>query len=284
MDVYNNMAFGLKLRKFPPKNEIDARVKDAARLLGIENLLDRKPRALSGGQRQRVAVGRAIVREPKVFLMDEPPLSNLDAKLRVQMRAELSKLHSRLQATIIYVTHDQTEAMTMGDRIVVMKDGHIYQVGAPLEIYNHPDNVFVAGFIGSPAMNFLDAVLKKKKANPTLWKRKRLKWRFPLKRPLQSKTSANTRIRASFSAFAPEDIEDAAIVGGDDPRYGFVEADVDVTEPMGSEVFAYFSSGDNTFISRLDAATKAAAGAKHKVGFNMMKIHIFDQETEEVVR
>jgi len=143
MDVYNNMAFGLKLRKFP-KDEIDRRVKEAAKLLGIENLLDRKPKALSGGQRQRVAVGRAIVREPKVFLMDEP-LSNLDAKLRVQMRAELSKLHNRLQTTIIYVTHDQTEAMTMGDRIVVMKDGHIYQVGAPLDIYNNPDRSHVCG-------------------------------------------------------------------------------------------------------------------------------------------
>ena len=159
MDVYNNMAFGLKLRKFP-KAEIDRRVKEAAKLLGIENLLDRKPKALSGGQRQRVAVGRAIVREPKVFLMDEP-LSNLDAKLRVQMRAELSKLDNRLQTTIIYVTHDQTEAMTMGDRIVVMKDGFIQQVGAPLEIYNNPNNIFVAGFIGSPAMNFLDATLRK---------------------------------------------------------------------------------------------------------------------------
>ena len=153
------MAFGLKLRKFP-KHEIDQRVKEAAKMLGIENLLDRKPKALSGGQRQRVAVGRAIVREPKVFLMDEP-LSNLDAKLRVQMRAELSKLHNRLQTTIIYVTHDQTEAMTMGDRIVVMKDGVIQQVGAPLEIYNYPNNIFVAGFIGSPAMNFLDVVLRR---------------------------------------------------------------------------------------------------------------------------
>ncbi|MGE5576921.1 MAG: ABC transporter ATP-binding protein, partial [Syntrophothermus sp.] len=158
MDVYNNMAFGLKLRKFP-KAEIDRRVKEAAKMLGIENLLDRKPKALSGGQRQRVAVGRAIVREPKVFLMDEP-LSNLDAKLRVQMRAEISKLHNRLQTTMIYVTHDQTEAMTMGDRIVVMKDGLIQQVGAPLEIYDHPVNVFVAGFIGSPSMNFINAVLE----------------------------------------------------------------------------------------------------------------------------
>ncbi len=280
MDVYNNMAFGLKLRKFP-KNEIDNRVKDAARLLGIENLLDRKPRALSGGQRQRVAVGRAIVREPKVFLMDEP-LSNLDAKLRVQMRAELSKLHSRLQATIIYVTHDQTEAMTMGDRIVVMKDGHIYQVGAPLEIYNHPDNVFVAGFIGSPAMNFLDAVLKKE-GESYFVETKTFKVEIPAKKAASIKNIGKYANKGIIFGIRPEDIEDAAIVG-EDPRYAFVEADVDVTEPMGSEVFAYFSSGDNTFISRLDAATNAVAGGKHNVGFNMMKIHIFDQETEEVVR
>src|SRR5690554_4909171 len=163
MDVYNNMAFGLKLRKFP-KAEIDKRVKEAARMLGIENLLDRKPKALSGGQRQRVAVGRAIVREPKVFLMDEP-LSNLDAKLRVQMRAELSKLHARLQTTAIYVTHDQVEAMTMGDRIVVMRDGFIQQVADPLTLYNQLVNMFVAGFIGSPAMNFLDAKLVKEGDN-----------------------------------------------------------------------------------------------------------------------
>ncbi|MFY9475298.1 MAG: sn-glycerol-3-phosphate ABC transporter ATP-binding protein UgpC, partial [Bacillota bacterium] len=165
MDVYNNMAFGLKLRKFP-KAEIDKRVNEAARVLGIENLLKRKPKELSGGQRQRVALGRAIVREPKVFLMDEP-LSNLDAKLRVQMRAELAKLHDRLQTTIIYVTHDQTEAMTMGDRIVVQKDGVIQQVGAPMEIYDHPNNVFVAGFIGSPSMNFIDVVLLKE--DDDLW-------------------------------------------------------------------------------------------------------------------
>jgi len=159
MDVYNNMAFGLKLRKFP-KNEIDQRVKEAAEILGIQELLQRKPKQLSGGQRQRVAVGRAIVRHPKVFLFDEP-LSNLDAKLRVQMRAELSKLHDRLKTTMIYVTHDQIEAMTMGDRIVVMRDGLVQQVGSPLELYNKPVNKFVAGFIGTPSMNFLDVVLKK---------------------------------------------------------------------------------------------------------------------------
>ena len=165
MDVYNNMAFGLKLRKVP-KDEIDRRVKETARILGIENLLKRKPKALSGGQRQRVALGRAIVREPKVFLMDEP-LSNLDAKLRVQTRAEIIKLQKRLQITTIYVTHDQIEAMTMGDRIVVMKDGLIQQVGTPLEIYDNPCNIFVAGFIGTPPMNFLQGVIKEESGQLT---------------------------------------------------------------------------------------------------------------------
>src|SRR5512136_3027993 len=166
MSVYKNMAFGLKLRKFP-KDEIDQRVRWASEILGIQNLLDRKPRQLSGGQRQRVAVGRAIVRKPAVFLFDEP-LSNLDAKLRVQMRAELSKLHDRLQTTIIYVTHDQVEAMTMGTKIVVMKDGLIQQIGAPLEVYNHPVNMFVAGFIGSPQMNFIDASVKEEEGKVVL--------------------------------------------------------------------------------------------------------------------
>lgn len=280
MDVYNNMAFGLKLRKFP-KDQIDKRVKDAAKLLGIENLLDRKPKALSGGQRQRVAVGRAIVREPKVFLMDEP-LSNLDAKLRVQMRAELSKLHNRLQTTIIYVTHDQTEAMTMGDRIVVMKDGHIYQVGEPLEIYNHPNNVFVAGFIGSPAMNFLDVVLKKDGEIYSI-DAKTFQMDIPAEKAASIKSLGQYMGKEVILGIRPEDIEDASIVGSD-PRFDFVEADVDVTEPMGAEVNAYFSSGENSFIARLDATTTAKDGSSLKVGFNMGKIHFFDKDTEEVIR
>ncbi len=280
MDVYNNMAFGLKLRKFP-KNEIDERVKDAARLLGIENLLERKPKALSGGQRQRVAVGRAIVREPKVFLMDEP-LSNLDAKLRVQMRAELSKLHNRLQTTIIYVTHDQTEAMTMGDRIVVMKDGHLYQVGAPLDIYNHPDNMFVAGFIGSPAMNFLDVVLRKEGESFVI-DAKTFKVNIPAEKAASIKNLGQYVDKEVVLGIRPEDIEDAKIVG-DDPKFSTIEADVDVTEPMGSEVYVYFSAGENTFIARLDAATDARDGSKLLVGLDMTKIHIFDKDTEQVVR
>ena len=280
MDVYNNMAFGLKLRKFP-KDEIKRRVEEAAQILEIEHLLDRKPAALSGGQRQRVAVGRAIVREPKVFLMDEP-LSNLDAKLRVQMRAELSKLHNRLQTTIIYVTHDQTEAMTMGDRIVVMKDGHIYQVGAPLDIYNNPDNMFVAGFIGSPAMNFLDVVLGKEGETYTI-DAKTFKMEIPAQKTAGIKNLGKYVGKSIVLGIRPEDIEDAAIVG-EDPQYQIVEADVDVTEPMGAEVYVYFSSGENSFIARLDASTSARDGAKHKVGFNMMKIHLFDKDTEEVIR
>ncbi|NLM54914.1 MAG: sn-glycerol-3-phosphate ABC transporter ATP-binding protein UgpC [Firmicutes bacterium] len=279
MDVYNNMAFGLKLRKFP-KHEIDQRVKEAAKMLGIENLLDRKPKALSGGQRQRVAVGRAIVREPKVFLMDEP-LSNLDAKLRVQMRAELSKLHNRLQTTIIYVTHDQTEAMTMGDRIVVMKDGVIQQVGAPLEIYNYPNNIFVAGFIGSPAMNFLDVVLRREDGTYFI-DAKTFKLPIPAEKAAGIQNLGKYIDKHVIMGIRPEDIEDVALIEHDPATT--LEADIDVTEPMGAEVYVYFSSGDNSFIARLDAATKATDGGRLKVGFNMQKIHLFDKDTEEVIR
>ncbi|HEY8417585.1 MAG TPA: sn-glycerol-3-phosphate ABC transporter ATP-binding protein UgpC [Limnochordales bacterium] len=280
MNVYDNMAFGLKLRKFP-KHEIDRRVREAARMLGIENLLDRKPKQLSGGQRQRVAVGRAIVREPAAFLMDEP-LSNLDAKLRVQMRAELSKLHNRLRTTTIYVTHDQTEAMTMGDRIVVMKDGYIQQVGAPLEIDESPSNVFVAGFIGSPAMNFLNAVLRKDGDDVLVDCQA-----FRLKVP-QSKLQQNPRIleylnKRVIFGIRPEDIDDAQLLP-EEKRQQAITARVDVTEPMGAEVYAYFSVGEHTFIARLDSATKAKDGEPHQVVFNMEKMHLFDAETEAAIR
>lgn len=281
MDVYNNMAFGLKLRKFP-KAEIDKRVKEAARILGIENLLDRKPKALSGGQRQRVALGRAIVREPKVFLMDEP-LSNLDAKLRVQMRAELSKLHNRLQTTVIYVTHDQTEAMTMGDRIVVMRDGVIQQVGAPLEIYNDPNNVFVAGFIGSPSMNFINAVLRKD-GDKFIVDAKTFKLEIPAAKAASIKRLGEYVDKEIIFGIRPEHIEDAAFVPEEEKQNNTVRATVDVTEPMGAEVYAYYSSGDNTFIARLDAATKAADGVQHEVVFDMNKMHLFDRNTEEAIR
>jgi len=217
MDVYNNMAFGLKLRKLP-KSEIDRRVKEAARMLGIENLLDRKPKALSGGQRQRVAVGRAIVREPKVFLMDEP-LSNLDAKLRVQMRAELSKLHARLQTTAIYVTHDQTEAMTMGDRICVLRDGVIQQVGAPLDIYGHPINMFVAGFIGSPPMNFVNGVIKKS-GDDLIFDSGTFKLTIAPDRVRQIKSLPAYVDKEVTFGIRPEHIEDAKLSPGDASNTG----------------------------------------------------------------
>jgi len=279
MDVYNNMAFGLKLRKFP-RAEIDRRVKEAAKILGIENLLDRKPKALSGGQRQRVALGRAIVREPKVFLMDEP-LSNLDAKLRVTMRAELSKLHARLQTTAIYVTHDQTEAMTMGDRIVVMKDGVIQQVGAPLEIYDNPVNVFVAGFIGTPPMNFLEVVLKRE-GDDYYVQNEALRLKIDPVRAREIKNIGAYVDKEVIFGIRPEDIDDAKIHPGEPDNT--VVAMVDVTEPMGSEVIAYFSKGENSFVARIDPHTEAKDGQEHPVKFNMRKIHLFDKETEMVIR
>jgi len=275
MDVYNNMAFGLKLRKFP-KSEIDRRVKEAAKILGIENLLDRKPKALSGGQRQRVALGRAIVREPKVFLMDEP-LSNLDAKLRVQTRAEISKLHNRLQTTIIYVTHDQVEAMTMGDRIVVMRDGIIQQVGAPLEIYDHPNNVFVAGFIGTPPMNFLDGVVKddngKLVVDFDVFKVRIPEGKFKnvrqyLNKPVIFGIRPESIMEAEYVQAAEEDI---------------VVATVDVSELMGSEIYLYMSVGNHSFIARVDSHSKARDGEQHRVVFDTNKMHLFDKETEKAI-
>lgn len=284
MDVYNNMAFGLKLRKFP-KTEIDRRVKDTARLLGIENLLDRKPKQLSGGQRQRVAVGRAIVREPKVFLMDEP-LSNLDAKLRVQMRAELSKLHSRLQTTIIYVTHDQTEAMTMGDRIVVMKDGLILQVASPLVIYNHPNNCFVGGFIGSPAMNFFDMILSKDGDRYFVESLEgNVKLEIPQERLDYFEDLDAYVEKEIIFGIRPEDIEDFDVVEKHD-EFDVLTAMVDVTEPMGAETLLYLSLEEEIpqIIARVDATSKAVDGEMHKVVINMAKCQLFDKDTQETLR
>ncbi|NLV91550.1 MAG: sn-glycerol-3-phosphate ABC transporter ATP-binding protein UgpC [Firmicutes bacterium] len=280
MDVYNNMAFGLKLRKFP-KAEIDQRVKEAARILGIENLLDRKPKALSGGQRQRVALGRAIVREPKVFLMDEP-LSNLDAKLRVQMRAELSKLHNRLQTTIIYVTHDQTEAMTMGDRIVVMRDGLIQQVGAPLDIYNNPDNMFVAGFIGSPAMNFLNVVLKGE-GDDLYVDGGTFKLRLPKERADQIRNIGEYVGKEVIMGIRPEDIYDTELLPEVDELVTMT-CNIDVTEPMGSELYLYPSIGEHSFIARVASTSTAKPMSSHRLSFDMMKVHLFDPQTEETIR
>ncbi len=279
MNVYNNMAFGLKLRKFP-KEDIEKRVKQAAFMLDIEQLLDRKPKQLSGGQRQRVALGRAIVREPKVFLMDEP-LSNLDAKLRVQMRSELGKLHVRMQTTTIYVTHDQTEAMTMGDRIVVMKDGLIQQVGAPMDIYQNPCNAFVAGFIGSPAMNFVDAKLIKQ-GDDLYLEGEKFKVKIPPEK-VASYRNLNAYVdKKIIFGIRPENIEDRAVVADADPDY-CITAMVEVTEPMGAELYCYLTINGSLVTARVDAYSTAKADTAHDFYFNMNKMHVFDPETEKTI-
>ncbi len=276
MSVYENMAFGLKLRKIP-KAEIDRRVREAAHILDIEHLLERKPKALSGGQRQRVALGRAIVREPQVFLMDEP-LSNLDAKLRVQMRAEISKLRHRLQTTVVYVTHDQTEAMTMGDRIVVMKDGLIQQVDAPMNLYDHPKNMFVAGFIGSPSMNFLKAKLVEEDGR--LWLVNSA-FRLP---PVAERREALTPYIGKEIIFGirPEAVKDDAPFLAAHPDWS-VDVHVDVVEPMGSENYVYFSLNGENVIARLAAASQAKVLQRHKVAFDMSLARYFDPETQAVI-
>ncbi len=280
MNVYDNMAFGLKLRKFP-KDEIRRRVEEAAEILGIENLLERKPKQLSGGQRQRVALGRAIVREPKVFLMDEP-LSNLDAKLRVQMRAELSKLHDRLQTTVIYVTHDQTEAMTMGDRIVVLKDGFIQQVDDPLSLYNYPENMFVAGFIGSPAMNFLDAELVKEGNEYYLEGNGAFK--LKISEEMINNYPDITEAAGGDIVFGirPEDLSDTSLKQDFEvTEDNSFEAEVEVVEPMGSEIYLYLATGEHNMIARVDAESEAEVGDIIKLGVDQAKMRLFDAETEE---
>ncbi|KAB3534096.1 sn-glycerol-3-phosphate ABC transporter ATP-binding protein UgpC [Alkaliphilus pronyensis] len=275
MTVYDNMAFGLKLRK-TPKTEINRRVREAAKILDIEELLDRKPKALSGGQRQRVALGRAIVREPKVFLMDEP-LSNLDAKLRVLMRTEIAKLHHKLQTTFIYVTHDQTEAMTMGDRIVVMKDGVIHQVDTPLNLYNYPANVFVAGFIGSPQMNFIDGRIEKEADSLYFaFKDNRIKLSGEKAKILQSKAYENKEV---IMGIRPEDIhnEKAIIEKHIDCT---VEGKIEVSELMGAEVYLYLKVGDQSVTARVGANTKAQPDSIVRLALDPEKIHIFDKESE----
>lgn len=273
MNVFDNMAFGLKLRKFK-KSDIKNRVNNAAQILGIENLLHRKPKELSGGQRQRVALGRAIVREPQVFLMDEP-LSNLDAKLRVQMRAEITKLHQRLQTTVVYVTHDQIEAMTMADRIVIMKDGLILQVGSPKEVYDYPDNVFVGGFIGSPAMNFVNGKLE----NDIF-----IVGDQQLKIPEGKMKFLNKyKGKEVILGIRPEDIHDEPVFVESSPD-SVISAYVDVAELMGAETFLYSKISDNDFIARVDSRTDVKNGQTVKLAFDMNKIHFFDLETEERIR
>jgi multiple sugar transport system ATP-binding protein len=277
MTVYKNMAFGLMLRKYP-KDEIDKRVRDAAEILGITNLLDRRPKALSGGQRQRVAVGRAIVRQPKVFLFDEP-LSNLDAKLRVQMRAEISKLHHRLQSTMIYVTHDQVEAMTMGDRIVVMLDGEIQQVDTPLKLYHHPVNRFVASFIGSPPMNMIDGTLtgdngqiQFSDASGSVMLQIPAAKHDALRDYLGQKVVLGVR---------PEDLEEnpqqVAIAGRS------IQAPVDVVEPMGSEINLYVLIGNQPATARIKADSAPRVGATHVLDVNLDKVHFFDITTGKTI-
>ncbi|SHK30888.1 carbohydrate ABC transporter ATP-binding protein, CUT1 family [Anaerobranca californiensis DSM 14826] len=278
MNVYENMAFGLKLRKFK-KEEIDQRVQEAAKILGIENLLTRKPKELSGGQRQRVALGRAIVRHPKVFLMDEP-LSNLDAKLRVQMRTEISKLHHRLQTTMIYVTHDQTEAMTMGDRIVVMKDGVIQQVATPQEIYDHPKNVFVAGFIGSPAMNFVAATIVEKGSDLYLqFAEADIKIPAGKAKVLREKGYVNKEV---IMGIRPEDLHDEPVFLEASPE-SVIEPVVEVVEKMGAENYLYLQFKGVQLTARVDARSKATVDTTIKIALDMNKVHVFDKETEEAV-
>jgi multiple sugar transport system ATP-binding protein len=275
--VYDNMAFGLKLRKVP-KDEIDRRVRQAAAELGIEHLLDRKPKALSGGQRQRVAVGRAIVREPAVFLMDEP-LSNLDAKLRVEARAMIQRLHNRLETTFIYVTHDQTEAMTMGTRIAVLKDGILQQIDTPQSLYEHPDNIFVAGFIGSPSMNFFNATLVKEDGGFYV-DTGVFRVRVPEDRQQAWGRAAGQRV---ILGVRPEDIHDPAYAPpGIIPAE--VEALVDVTELMGNEVFLYLQSGNVNYIARVDPRSQARIGNRLNVVMNVDNMHLFDAETERAIR
>jgi len=277
MSVYDNMAFGLKLRK-TPKQDIDRRVHDSASMLGIETLLDRKPKQLSGGQRQRVALGRAIVREPHVFLMDEP-LSNLDAKLRVQTRAEISKLHQRLETTFIYVTHDQVEAMTMGTRIAVMKDGILQQVDNPQVLYDTPSNMFVAGFIGSPSMNFFDAQLVERDGKMTIDCKD-----FSVEVP-ENRTAAYRQHMGKEIIFGirPEDIHDPDFAPPGITK-ALVEAKVDVTELMGNEVIVYLTTEHAQFLGRFDPRTGVRVGNTIQAAFNMDYAHIFDKQTELTIR
>jgi multiple sugar transport system ATP-binding protein len=274
MTVYDNMAFGLKMRKFP-KPEIEKRVREAAEILGIQDLLRRKPRQLSGGQRQRVAVGRAIVRHPQVFLFDEP-LSNLDAKLRVQMRVELKRLHERLETTAIYVTHDQVEAMTLGDRVVVMKDGVVQQVGEPLEVYSKPRNKFVAGFIGSPAMNFIETTIVET-GGPLYAESQGLRVRVPADRVSRLGRYTGQTVTLGIR---PEDLREAT---GNDPKDITFEAMVEVVEPLGSEILLDTTVGKQTIVARVDPTVRVKLHDKIRLAFVPDRIHFFDNSTEEAI-
>jgi len=274
--VFENMAFGLKLRHYP-KQEIMQRVNEAADILGLKHLLNRRPRELSGGERQRVAVGRAIVRKPLVFLFDEP-LSNLDAKLRVQMRTEIHKLHIRLQTTIIYVTHDQVEAMTMGDRIAVMKDGLLQQVADPITVYDKPKNKFIAGFIGSPPMNFMQGMIIKKDGRVYFDEGK---IQVKLVEDMHKQISPFAGKEIIFG-IRSEDIYDKLFVS-DAPAENIVRVNCEVVEPMGSEVYLYLNTGRHTFIARVGAHDRPRVNQDIDVVFDMSKVHFFDKDSEETI-
>jgi multiple sugar transport system ATP-binding protein len=274
MSVYDNMAFGLKMRKFD-RADIAKRVQDAAEILGIQELLKRKPRQLSGGQRQRVALGRAIVRHPQVFLFDEP-LSNLDAKLRVQMRVELKKLHDRLGTTAIYVTHDQVEAMTLGDRVVVMKDGLVQQVGEPLELYNEPANLFVAGFLGSPAMNF--APVQISETNGGLWAANE---GMRIKVPAEIAGRLGRHVRNEVTmGIRPEDLHVAS--AGDPQELGF-DATIEVVEKLGSEILLDMAVGPHTMVASVDPGIRVNVHDRLRLALNPDRLHFFDSQSEAVI-
>jgi multiple sugar transport system ATP-binding protein len=274
MTVYDNMAFGLKMRKFP-KAEIEQRVREAAEILGIQDLLKRKPRQLSGGQRQRVAVGRAIVRHPQVFLFDEP-LSNLDAKLRVQMRVELKRLHDRLETTAIYVTHDQVEAMTLGDRVVVMKDGWIQQVGEPLELYGKPANRFVAGFIGSPAMNFADVTIVE--ANGGVWAESPgLRVKVPAERAERLRAYKGQHVTLGVR---PEDLH---LATGADPAERCLDATVEVVEPLGSEILLDVKVGPASMVARVEPTVRVKVHESLRLALEPERVQFFDLKTEVAI-
>lgn len=284
MTVFDNMAFGLKLRKVP-KDEIERKVNEAAKILDLTHLLDRKPKAMSGGQRQRVALGRAIVRSPKVFLLDEP-LSNLDAKLRAQMRTEIAKIHKKLGTTFIYVTHDQTEAMTMGDRIVCMKDGFVQQVDTPQNLYENPVNKFVAGFLGSPQMNFIDAVLKEEYGQFIVEFGRDRGQKFQIAVP-EAKAAQNDKLgnyvgKELILGVRPESIHDEEMYLSN-ATTGVVDAYVEITEMMGAETYLYLVCEGNNLTARVSPRSTARPGDDIKVAIDPNRIHLFDKETEKAI-
>lgn len=287
MTVFENMAFGLKLRKVP-KDEIERKVNEAAKILDLSHLLDRKPKAMSGGQRQRVALGRAIVRSPKVFLLDEP-LSNLDAKLRAQMRTEISKLHKKLGTTFIYVTHDQTEAMTMGDRIVVMKDGFVQQIDTPQNLYERPVNKFVAGFLGSPQMNFIDAVLKEEYGQYVVEFGSRdtrmssaVRYQIAIPESKVTPELANYVGKEVTLGIRPESVHDEEMYLSN-ATTGIIDCYVEITEMMGAETYLYLTCEGIPLTARVSPRSTAKPQDEIKVAIDPNKIHLFDKETERTI-